>query len=80
MLIYFLSKYFFLYSFFIKFNFLFYFFYKMANSPNSVDDFMHRLSVDVFGENVVDNTNLSQYYPQSQADALYYPRHTNLPK
>jgi hypothetical protein len=39
----------------------------MANSPNPVDDFMHRLSVDIFGEDIVDNTNPLQYYPQSQA-------------
>jgi hypothetical protein len=76
MLIYFLSRCFFLYSFFIKFDSLFYFFIEMTNSPNSVDDFMHRLSVDIFGEDVVDNTNLSKYYPQ--ANALYYSQHVNL--
>jgi hypothetical protein len=38
---------------------------------------MHRLSVDVFDEDVVDNTNLSQYYPQNNAP--YYPRHANFP-
>jgi hypothetical protein len=30
----------------------------MANPPNPVDDFMHWLSVNIFGENIVDNTNL----------------------
>jgi hypothetical protein len=33
---------------------------------------MHQLSVDIFGEDVVDNTNRSQYYQQSQANAPYY--------
>jgi hypothetical protein len=79
MLIYLLSRYFLLYSFFIKFDFLFYFFIEMANSANPVDDFMYRLSVDIFGEDIVDNTNTSQYYPQLQSDAPYYPRHANLP-
>jgi hypothetical protein len=51
----------------------------MTNSPNHVDDFMHWLSVDIFGEYAIDNTNLSQYYQQSQVDAPYYPRHANLP-
>jgi hypothetical protein len=36
----------------------------MTNPPNLVDDFMHRLSVDIFDEDVVDNTNPSQYYQQ----------------
>jgi hypothetical protein len=36
-----------------------------------MDDFMHRLSVDIFDENVVDNTNHTQYYPQ--VNAPYYP-------
>jgi tricorn protease-like protein len=36
-----------------------------------MDDFMHWLSVDIFGEDVVDNTNFSQYYPQNNAP--YYP-------
>jgi hypothetical protein len=49
----------------------------MTNHPNSVDDFLHWLSVNIFGEDVVDNTKPSQYYPQ--ANALYYPRHENLP-
>jgi hypothetical protein len=44
-----------------------------------VDDFMHQLSMDIFGEDVVDNTNPSQYYQQPQADAPYHPRHANLP-
>jgi hypothetical protein len=48
-----------------------YFFIEMTNPPNPVDDFMHRLSVDIFGEDVVDNTNPSQYYKQ--------PQHANLP-
>jgi hypothetical protein len=39
----------------------------MINHPNPVDDFMHRLSVDIFDEDIVDNTNPS-----------YYPRHANL--
>jgi hypothetical protein len=39
----------------------------MTNPPNPVDDFLHQLSVDIFGENIVDNTNPS-----------YYPRHANL--
>jgi hypothetical protein len=51
----------------------------MSNPPNPVDDFMHQLSVDIFGEDIVDNTNPSQYYQQPQADAPYYPRHANLP-
>jgi hypothetical protein len=49
----------------------------MESPPNPVDDFMHWLSVDIFCEDVVDNTNPSQYY--SQANAPYYPRHANLP-
>jgi hypothetical protein len=40
---------------------------------------MHRLSVNIFGEDVVDNTNPSQYYQQPQSDAPYYPQHANLP-
>jgi hypothetical protein len=76
MLIYFLSRYFFLYSFFIKFDSLFYFFIEMENPPNPVDDFMHRLSVNIFGKDVVDNTNPSQYYPQDNVS--YYLRHANL--
>jgi hypothetical protein len=47
----------------------------MTNLSNPVDDFMHRLSVDILDEDVVDNTNPSQYYPQ--ANAPYYPRHAN---
>jgi hypothetical protein len=43
----------------------------MTYPSNPMDDFMHRLSVNIFGEDVVDNTNLSQYYPQPQADAIY---------
>jgi hypothetical protein len=50
----------------------------MTNPLNPVDDFMHRLSVNIFGEDVVDNANPSQYYQQLQADAPYYPRHENL--
>jgi hypothetical protein len=50
----------------------------MTNPANLMDDFIHRLSVDIFREDVVDNINLSQYYQQSQADAPYYPRYTNL--
>jgi hypothetical protein len=49
----------------------------MTNPPNPVDDFMHQLSMDIFGEDIVDNTNPSQYYPQDNAP--YYPRHTSLP-
>jgi hypothetical protein len=55
------------------------FFIEMTNPPNPVDDFIHRLSVDIFDEDVVDNTNPSQYYQHPQADAPYYPRHANLP-
>jgi hypothetical protein len=57
-------------------NLILYFFIEMTNSPNPVDNFMHRLSVDIFGEDIVDNTNPSQYYPQ--ANAPYYPRYANL--
>jgi hypothetical protein len=32
----------------------------MTTPPNSVDDFMHRLSMNIFGEDIVDNTNPSQ--------------------
>jgi hypothetical protein len=41
---------------------------------------MHRLNVDIFGEDIVDNTNPSQtQYYNPQANASYYPRHANLP-
>jgi hypothetical protein len=56
------------------------FFIEMTTHSNSVDDFMYHLSVDIFGEDVVDNINPSQYYQQSQAVAPYYPRHANLPR
>jgi hypothetical protein len=59
--------------------FLYIFFIEMVNPPNPMDDFMHRLSVDIFGEDVVDNTKPSQYYQQPQSNAPYYPRHVNLP-
>jgi hypothetical protein len=50
---------------------IFFFFIEMTNSSNPV-------SVDIFCEDVVDNTNPSQYYQQPQIDAPYYPRHANL--
>jgi hypothetical protein len=55
------------------------FFIEMTNPSNPMDDFMHRLRVDIFGEDVVDNTNPSQYYQQSQTGAPYYSRHANRP-
>jgi hypothetical protein len=66
--------------FFIKFDFLYYIFFIEMTTPNLVDDFIHRLSVDIFDEDIVDNTNPSKtqyYYPQ--ANAPYYPRHMSLP-
>jgi hypothetical protein len=58
--------------------FLYIFFIEMTNFPNPVDDFMRRLSVDISGEDIVDNIKPSQYYQQPQANAPYYPWHANL--
>jgi hypothetical protein len=48
-------------------------FIEMTNLSNPVDDFMHQLSLNIFDEDVVDNTNPSQYYQQPKVDAPYYP-------
>jgi hypothetical protein len=52
----------------------------MITPHNLVDDFMHRLSADIFDEDIVENTNPSQIqYYNSKTNAPYYPRHAKLP-
>jgi hypothetical protein len=52
----------------------------MTTPPNFVDDFMYLLSVNIFGEDVVDNINPSQtQYYNPQTNAPYYLRYANLP-